>query len=152
MAKNIRTMVEELAMPIVQGFGYIYVDTEYAKQAQDWILTVYIDKTGGVLFEDCEAVSRALEEVLDEKDLIEEQYFLCVSSPGLDRPLKNERDFERCLGQKIDAKLYKPFEDKKMYTGKLSAYTKDTITIETDTQEIIFERKELAKMSLHLDI
>lgn len=151
MAKNTRAMVEEIAVPVIEALGFEYVDTEYAKQGQDWLLTVYIDKIGGVLIDDCEAVSRAIETVLDERDLIAESYILCVSSPGLDRPLKNERDYKRCLGQKVDVKLYKPFLEKKEYTGVLSAYTPTSITIETAENEIIFECKEVAKLSLHLD-
>lgn len=152
MAKNTRSVVEEIAIPIIESMGLTYVDTEYAKQGQDWQLTICIDKEGGVQFEDCEAVSRAVEAVLDERDPIAEKYILCVSSPGLDRPLKTARDFERCLGQEIDVKLYKPFDGMKEYTGTLTAYTPDSITIETDENEIIFELKETAKICLHLDI
>lgn len=152
MAKNTRTIAEEIALPIVESMGLAYVDTEYVKQGQDWLLTVYVDKEGGVQLDDCEAVSRAIEAVFDEKDPIAESYILCVSSPGLDRPLKNERDFMRSLGQTIDVKLYKPFEGTKEYTGVLSAYTPASITIETQDQEIVFDLKETAKISLHLEI
>lgn len=151
MAKNTRVLVEEIALPVVEALGFRYVDTEYAKQGQDWLLTVYIDKDGGVLIDDCETVSRALETILDEKDLIADSYILCVSSPGLDRPLKSERDFARCMGKKIDIKLYKPFEGRKEYTGVLTAYTLASVTIETDENEIIFDCKETAKICLHLD-
>ncbi len=152
MAKNVKMAVEEFAQPIAEGLGCIYVDTEYAKQGQDYLLTVYIDKKGGVTLEDCEAVSRAVEAVLDERDFIADSYCLCVSSPGLDRPLKNARDFERAMGEAVDVKLYKPFNGSKLYTGRVSAYTEDTLTIETDDEEIIFELREAAKISLHLDI
>lgn len=152
MAKNTQAVVEEIALPIVEAMGLIYVDTEYAKQGQDWLLTVYIDKQGGVLIDDCEAASRAIEAALDEKDPIAESYILCVSSPGLDRPLKNERDFARSVGKVVDVKLYKPFEGAKEYTGTLTAYTPAGITIETEENEIVFELKETAKISLHLDI
>ena len=151
IAKNTRVLVEEIALPVVEALGFRYVDTEYAKQGQDWLLTVYIDKDGGVLIDDCETVSRALETILDEKDLIADSYILCVSSPGLDRPLKSERDFARCMGKKIDIKLYKPFEGRKEYTGVLTAYTPASVTIETDENEIIFDCKETAKICLHLD-
>lgn len=151
MAKNTRVLVEEIALPVVEALGFRYVDTEYAKQGQDWLLTVYIDKDGGVLIDDCETVSRALETILDEKDLIADSYILCVSSPGLDRPLKSERDFARFMGKKIDIKLYKPFEGRKEYTGVLTAYTPASVTIETDENEIIFDCKETAKICLHLD-
>ncbi|MEF9987500.1 MAG: ribosome maturation factor RimP [Christensenella sp.] len=152
MSKNTRAIAEEIAMPIIESMGLMYVDTEYAKQGKDWLLTVYIDKDGGVLIDDCEAVSRALDAVLDDKDPIEESYILSVSSPGLDRPLKNERDFKRCVGQTIDVKLYQLFEGTKEYTGTFISYTPASITIETDENEITFDLKETAKISLHLDI
>lgn len=152
MAKNVRSAVEEIARPIVESMGLIYIDTEYAKQGQDWMLTIFIDKDGGVLLEDCEQASRAIEAVLDETDPITESYCLCVSSPGLDRPLKTEEDFLRSLGKEIDIKLYKPFEGAKFFTGTLTGYTENTVTIETEENEIVFERNEIAKINLHLDI
>ncbi|HBU12249.1 MAG TPA: ribosome maturation factor RimP [Clostridiales bacterium] len=151
MAKNVRQLTEEIARPVAEGLGLLYVDTEYAKQGKDFVLTVYIDKKGGVTLEDCEAVSRAVEAALDEKDPIADSYCLCVSSPGLDRPLKTEGDFERSLGSAVDVKLYRPFEGKKEYTGTLTGYTKDSVTVETDGLEITFELKETAKINLHLD-
>lgn len=152
MAKNTRAVVEEIALPIIESMGLTYVDTEYAKQGRDWLLTIYIDKEGGVLIDDCEKASRAVEAALDEKDPIAESYILCVSSPGLDRPLRNERDFARCVGQAVDVKLFKPFGGAKEYTGTLTAYTPETITITTEENEIVFDLKETAKISLHLDI
>lgn len=152
MAKNVKAAVEEIARPIIENMSLIYIDTEYAKQGQDWMLTVYIDKNGGVLLDDCEMVSRAIEAVLDEQDPIAESYCLCVSSPGLDRELKTEGDFVRSMGKEIDIKLYKPFEGSKMFTGILTGHTDGTVTIETDTNEIVFEKNEIAKMNLHLDI
>lgn len=152
MSKNVKKIVEEIARPIAESMGCCYIDTEYAKQGQEWMLTIYIDKDGGVQLEDCEEVSRAVEEKLDELDPIDEHYCLCVSSPGLDRPLKTEEDFKRCMGQEIDVKLYKPFDGAKQFTGVLTGYTPDTVTIETEDNEIIFESKEIAKINLHLDL
>lgn len=151
MAKSTRIIIEELVLPLVESMGYEYVDTEYGKQGKDRVLTIYIDKPDGVLLDDCEAVSRAIEAVLDEADPIAEQYCLCVSSPGLDRPLKTERDFKRSMGKMIDIKLYKPFEGKKEFTGTLSSFSKSTVAIETETEEIVFELSETAKISPHLD-
>ncbi len=151
MAKSAKNAVEEIARPVVEQMDYIYVDTEITKQNDGKIVTVFIDKKGGVLLDDCEAVSRAVEARLDEEDPIADSYCLCVSSPGLDRPLKNERDFERVMGEQVDVKLYKPFEGSKTFTGILTAYGKDSVTIETEDHEIAFELKEIAKMSLHLD-
>ncbi len=152
MAKNIKTLVEEFARPLAEQMGYAYIDTEYAKQGKDFLLTIYIDKPGGVQLSDCERLSRAVEAVLDETDPIAEPYCLCVSSPGIDRPLKKNADFERSLGQTVDVKLYKPFEGRKDFIGTLAAYTDHSVTVQTDTEEIVFELSETAKISLHLDI
>jgi ribosome maturation factor RimP len=151
MAKSTKAVVEELAAPIVGRMGYLYVDTEFAKQGKNHVLTLFIDKKGGVTLEDCEAVSRAVEAVLDEKDPITGSYCLCVSSPGLDRPLKNAADFERAIGTCVDVKLYKPFMGKKEFIGRLTAYGDDGITIETGDAAMGFDLKETAKISLHLD-
>ncbi len=151
MAKNAKKIVEELAAPVVEKLGYEYVDTEFEKAGKDWTLTVYIDKLGGVLLDDCEAVSRALDPLIDEADPIAGGYCLCVSSPGLDRPLKTKKDFERNMGSEVDVKLYKPFDGKKDFTGVLSACTDNTVTIESGDVEICFELPEVAKMNLHLD-
>lgn len=151
MAKNIKKTVEEIAQPIAGKMGCIYVDADYAKQGQTWTLTVYIDKKGGVTLEDCEAVSRAVEAELDTLDPIDEPYCLCVSSPGLDRPLKKPADFERAMGEKVEVRLYKPFEGKKEFVGELTGYTNHSVTIETEESEIVFELDETAKISLYLD-
>ncbi|MEA5003872.1 MAG: ribosome maturation factor RimP [Christensenella sp.] len=152
MAKNVKLAVEEIARPIIEDMGLIYIDTEYAKQGQDWMLTIFMDKDGGVLLDDCELVSRAVEAVLDEQDPVAESYCLCVSSPGLDRELKTEGDFARSMGKAIDIKLYKPFEGSKLFTGILTGHAEGTVTIETDANEIVFEKSEIAKINLHLDI
>jgi len=151
MAKSSKNIVEEIARPIIEGMGYIYVDTEISKQDDEKIVTLFIDKKGGVLLDDCEAVSRAVELELDDQDPISGSYCLCVSSPGLDRPLKNERDFERTMGEKVDVRLYKPFMGSKVFSGTLVAYSADNVTVETEDSEIVFELKEVAKISLHLD-
>lgn len=152
MAGNVRKTAEEIALPIAEGMGYFYVDTEYAKQGRDYVLTIFIDQPGGVTLEDCEKVSRAVEQAIDEKDFIADKYCLCVSSPGLDRPLKTARDFERCLTQVVDVKIYKPFEGKKEFVGVLVEYDENSIMIRTEENEIRFELSEIAKVSLHLDI
>lgn len=149
---NIKTQVEEIARPVAESFGYEYVDTEFAKQGKDWILTLFIDSPVGVGLEDCEKVSRAVEPLLDEKDFIEQHYYLCVSSVGLDRPLKTERDFERNMGKCVDIKLYRPMDDTKELSGKITGYTKDDLTIlKDDGGCVTVELKDTAKISLHID-
>lgn len=151
MTRNIRTLVEKFAQPIAEEMGFIYVDTEYVKQGKNFLLTLVIDKPGGVQLNDCERLSRAVEAVLDEKDPIAGPYCLCVSSPGIDRPLKNSADFERCLGDSIDVKLYRAFEGKKDYTGVLVGYTDHSITIQTPSSDICFTLEETAKITLHIN-
>ncbi len=112
------------------------------------MLTIVIDKQGGVQFEDCERLSRMVEEVLDEKDFIAESYCLCVSSPGLDRVLKKPADFECGIGRDVQVHLYKPFNGKKEFVGKLVSYNDTSITIHTEEEEIVFELKETAKINL----
>lgn len=153
MSASVKNVVAALAAPIAEECGCEYVDTEYAKQGRDWLLTVYIDKPGGVTIEDCERVSRALETVLDETDPVPGTYTLVVSSPGLDRPLKTQRDFERSVGSVIDVKLYQPFLGKKEYTGELKAVSADDFTISYgEDEEMTIGMNEAAKVTPHLDI
>ncbi|MBD5559653.1 MAG: ribosome maturation factor RimP [Clostridia bacterium] len=152
MSTSVKQKVEALAQPLAAEMGYEYVDTEYAKEGRDWMLTIYIDKPDGVQIDDCETFSRALEKILDEKDPVPDTYTLVVSSPGLDRPLRTLRDFERSRGMTIDVKLYKPFMGSKEFTGPLVDFTDSSVTIASGDDEITFELDETAKISLHVDI
>jgi ribosome maturation factor RimP len=111
--------VRELLSPIMEQTGFELVDVELVKEGKETFLRVYIDKEGGVLIDDCQTVSEALSERLDEDDFIKEQYFLEVSSPGLDRPLKTPRDFEKNYGKEVEVRLYEPLQNKKSFTGVL---------------------------------
>ena len=119
-------------------------DVDYVKEGQDWYLRVYIDKEGGVTIDDCQAVSRAFNEILDKENYISDQYIFEVSSPGLTRPLKKEKDYEKSIGRLIDIRLYKPVEGKKEYTGVLKEYNKDVIMIQADNSMITIERSNLS--------
>ena len=135
----------ELIMPIVEANNFELVDLEYVKEGSGKYLRAYIDKPGGITVEDCALVSRAFSDKLDEKDFIDEAYILEVSSPGLGRPMKKDKDFERNLGEEVEFKLYKAVDHKKDFVGLLKAYTKDNITIEfEDGSEKEFERSNLA--------
>ncbi len=150
MPKNVKTAVEETVLPVIENMGYIYVDTEYKKQGKDWVLTIFADTKEGINLDDCEKISRAIEVVLDEKDIIKDPYCLCVSSPGLDRPLKTKRDFNYALNKVIDVKLYKPFEDKKEFSGLLTVYGEKDFTIQiNENQTMTFTYEETAKVSLN---
>jgi len=143
---------EELLEPIVTGFGFELVDVEYVKEAGTWYLRAYIDKPGGITVDDCEAVSRKFSDVLDEKDYIEDTYIFEVSSPGLGRPLKKDKDFQRSLGEEVEIRTYRPIDRQKEFVGELKAYDKESVTIvyEDDTEQI-FQRQEIALIRLALD-
>ncbi len=141
---------EALVMPLVEQNNFELVDVEYVKEGSNWYLRVYIDKENGINVDDCELISRALSDLLDEYDFIDDAYILEVSSPGLGRPLKKDKDFERSLMEEVEIKLYKAKDGSKDYKGILKAYDKDTVTIEEDT-EITFERNEIALIRLAFD-
>ena len=109
---------------------------------------MYIDKEGGVTIKDCEHVSRALELVLDEKDPIQDPYILEVSSPGLDRPLKKDKDFERSIGKDVEMKLYKALDGHKEFLGMLVSYNKTEVVIKIDGEEKVFNRSDIALLRL----
>lgn len=143
---------ENLLEPIVTGFGFELVDVEYVKEASTWYLRAYIDKPGGITVDDCEAVSRKFSDILDEKDYIEDTYIFEVSSPGLGRPLKKDKDFQRNLGEEVEVRTYRAIEKQKEFTGVLQAFDKDSVTIiyEDDTTQT-FLRSEIALIRLALD-
>ena len=135
----------ELIMPIIEANNYELVDLEYVKEGSSKYLRAYIDKPGGVTVEDCALVSREFSDKLDEKDFIDEAYILEVSSPGLGRPFKKDKDFERNLNEEVEFKLYRAVEHKKDFVGLLKAYDKDKITIEFEGGSTMdFERANLA--------
>ena len=113
---------EELLAPIVELNGFELVDVEYVKEAGNWYLRGYIDKPGGITVNDCETVSRAFSDKLDENDFIEDSYIMEISSPGLDRPLKKDKDFERNMGKLVEIRTYRPIEKQKEFCGILTAY------------------------------
>jgi len=143
--------VFEIAEPAARELGYELCECEYKKEGPQRILYLYIDKPGGITVDDCEKLSRRVELLIDEKDPITEKYYLCVSSLGLDRPLKNERDYNRNLGKEVDIKFYAKQNGGKELTGTLTGYTESTISVRADNCEQIFELKEIAKISIHID-
>lgn len=142
---------EELVMPLIEQNNFELVDVEYVKEGSNWYLRVYIDKENGINVDDCELISRALSDLLDEKDFIEEAYILEVSSPGLGRPLKKEKDFARSIGEEVEIKLYRMKDGRKDYKGVLKAYDKESVTIDEDDTEIVFLRSEIALIRLAFD-
>ncbi len=143
---------EQLVTPIIEQNNFELVDVEYTKEAGSWYLRIYIDKEGGITIDDCELISRALSELLDKNDFIEDSYILEVSSPGLGRPLKKEKDFQRSLGEEVEIRLFRAIDKQKEYIGALASYDKDTVTIELeDMSSMTIERKNIALIRLAFD-
>ena len=121
------------------------VDVEFVKEAGNWYLRAYIDKPGGITIDDCEKVSRTLSDVLDREDYIEEAYYLEVSSPGLTRPLKKAKDYDRNIGRPVDIKLFRAVEGCKEFTAILASYTDDTVCVTLeDGKELTIAKKNIS--------
>ena len=134
----------ELVTPIIEEHGFELVDVEYVKEGSDYYLRVYADKEGGINIDDCVLISRSLEEKLDAADRMTDPYILEVSSPGLTRPLKKDKDFKRNLGKKVEVKLYRAVDGSKEFEAILTGYTDTTITLQLDPAEEL-RRKKLKK-------
>lgn len=143
--------VEELVTPIIDENDFELVDVEYVKEGANWYLRVYADKDGGITIDDCVLISRALEQKLDEEDFIQDAYILEVSSPGLGRQLKKDKDFKRSLGEKVECKLFKAINKQKEFEGILKDFTEEIITLGIDEAEQIINRKEIAMIRLAID-
>jgi len=144
---KVSEQVYSLVKPIADSFGLEVLEVLYEKKFDGMNLTIVIDKDGGVTINDCEKLHKAIDAPLDELDPIEVSYTLNVSSPGLDRPLKHERDFKRNINKRISVKLYKPLNGKKVYEGTLTAYTDETFTVRSaDGKDWIFNKKDAAKV------
>ncbi len=143
---------EALLAPIMEEHQFELVDVEYVKEGGSWYLRAYIDKPGGITVDDCEMVSRALSDLLDEQDFIDEAYILEVSSPGLGRPLKKEKDFARSIGEEVDVKTFRAINHQKDFTGILKGYDKEKIVLEMENgEEMEFARADLALVRLAFD-
>ena len=145
MASKVKSICEEKVVPVIEEMGYEVVDIEYAKKSDGMNLIFYIDKDEGVKIEDCEKVSRAIDGLLEELNPTDDSpYILSVSSPGLDRPLKTERDFKRNLNKEIEVTLFAKIDGCKMYTGLLKSYNEQEIEIEINGQSMIIEKSKIA--------
>jgi ribosome maturation factor RimP len=146
--KDVETTIESLVLPITDALNFECVDVEYIREVGTWYMRVYIDKEGGITVEDCEKVSRALDVKLDEIDPIEDAYILEVSSPGLDRQLKKDKDFDRSIGKLVELKFYKVLNGEKEYSGNLISYTNEEVIIGNEKENITFNRKDIAMIRL----
>lgn len=152
MSKKVTETVEELVIPILDELALELVEVEYVKEGRSWFLRVYIDKETGVDIEDCGTVSEKLGEKLDETDPIPQNYFLEVSSPGAERPLKKEQDFQKALGKNVYIKTYEPIFDEKEFEGTLTSFDGNEVTIEmkikTRKKTVVIPFEKVAKARL----
>ena len=131
---------EALILPIVEAQGFELVDVEYVKEGSNYYLRAYIDKPQGITVDDCEVVSRAFSQMLDEEDFIEEAYIMEVSSPGLGRPLKKEKDYKRSMGKELEIRTYRAVNREKEFYGILTAYDENSVTIDCEGEEKTFQK------------
>ena len=136
---------EAMLLPIVEENGFELVDVEFVKEAGVWYLRGYIERPEGegITVNDCETVSRAFSDKLDEDDFIEESYVMEISSPG-DRTLKKDKDFARNMGKRVEIRTYRPIEKQKEFCGTLTAYDSNSVTIEDEGTERTFDKKDIA--------
>lgn len=140
---------EELLKPIIEEYQFELVDVEYVKEGSEWYLRAYIDKEGGITIDDCELVSRRMSDLLDEEDYVEGSYIFEVSSPGLGRPLKKEKDYIRSMGKEIEIRTYRAINKEKEFYGILKSYDDNNVTIEMDDKtEMTFAKSEIALIRL----
>ncbi len=150
-SKNLINKIKEYCEPVIEELGYDLVDIEYVKENNENFLRFYIGKPEGITIDDCQKVSEIVGEKLDELDPIQESYYLEVSSPGLDRPLKTDKDLRRNLGKDVEVSLYKNLDGSKKYSGELVDYTEDYIRIRMDNlEEKEIERDIISSIKLSL--
>ncbi len=147
---KITEIVTKLAEPAAAELGLELWDVEYVREAGQWVLRVYVDKDGGVGIDDCEALSKALDPLLDESDPIPDSYVFEVSSAGAERELKRPRDFERFMGSAVEVRLYRAQDGGKTHIGTLTGYDNGAVSIETAGVEHIFEKDQVAKVRLRI--
>lgn len=145
---SIEERVEELVKPKVEELGYELYDVQYSKEGKDYFLRIFIDKTEGIDLNDCEKVSSGINELLDEADYIKEQYFLEVSSPGIERMIRKDKHLENSIGKEIEVKLFKPFKESKEWSGTLEKFDNEKIIIKSieNNEQIELDRKNISLM------
>jgi ribosome maturation factor RimP len=148
--KKLVELITEMAEPIVKEHGLELVDVEYVRE-KDWFLRIYINKSGGIDIDDCSVVSSKLTKVLDERDPIKEKYYLEVSSPGIDRPLKKDKDFQNNYGKMVDVRLFAPLDGQKELVGVLNNHSEVLISLIVEEKEIELERKAVASIRPHIE-
>ena len=150
--KKVSELTAELARPLVEQEGCTLWDVEYVREAGTWYLRVLVDCEGGVSINQCEAISRPLSDLLDEKDPIEGSYVLEVGSAGADRALKKPEHFQACMGQEVEVRLYRPVEGSKEFHGTLTGYEAGDVTLTTPQGERTFAKKDIGRVRLYVSL
>ena len=144
-ASRYETKTEQMILPILERMEFELVDVEYVKEGGTFYLRAYIDKPGGITVNDCEAVAREMNDLLDAEDFIPDSYVFEVSSPGLGRPLKKEKDYIRNLGNEVEIRTYRSINKCKEFYGILQSYDKDSVTITDEKdQTLVFQKADIA--------
>lgn len=149
---KITETVAALARPVVESHGCTLWDVEYVKEAGNYYLRVFIDRQGGVGIDDCEAVSRELDTILDEADPVPNSYIFEVGSPGADRELKRPSDFEQFIGSDVEVKTYAPVGGRKVFVGALKAYNEGNVTITQGNTDVELKKADVAQVRLYVSI
>jgi len=144
--------VVSLVEPVIEDEGYTLVDVTYRREPVGWVLRAYVDREGGITVGECAQISRRIGDLIEAKNLIEQSYTLEVSSPGLDRPLKEDRDFKWALGKKVRVLKKNPEKGQRDLIGRLVHYSGDSITIDQDGEVMIVPIEEIAKASIFVEI
>jgi len=150
MAQQIKTIVEQMLAPYLEQEGFELVDIEYVKEGSNWFLRVFVDKEGGIDIDDCSRISEYLSQRLDEKDPIPTAYFLEVSSPGAERPLKKPQDYARSVGKDVFVTTYEPIDGAKEFEGKLIDFSEERVIVQTGkrTTEIPLSKIASARLAI----
>ncbi|NLC87403.1 MAG: ribosome maturation factor RimP [Clostridiaceae bacterium] len=146
---SIEERVEELVKKTIEDLDYELYDVQYAKEGKDYFLRIFIDNEKGIDLNDCEKVNDAINELLDQADCIKEQYFLEVSSPGIERILRKNKHLEKSIEKEVEIKLFKPIDGKKEYVGILKKYNEENIEIEIENENKIIERSNISLIKIH---
>jgi ribosome maturation factor RimP len=148
---SVTESIEELVTPIINENRLELVDVEYKKEGKNWFLRIFIDKEGGVMVDDCTRVSRQIEDLIDVEEIVPSSYVLEVSSPGLDRPLKKEKDFLRFKGKRVHVTTYTPIHQQKNFKGTIRDFQKDVLFLDIDSQRVEIPRNQIAKAKLEIE-
>ena len=148
---SVTESIEGLVTPIIHENRLELVDVEYKKEGKNWFLRIYIDKEGGVTVDDCTRVSREIEDLIDVEEVVPSSYILEVSSPGLDRPLKREKDFLRFKGKRAHVTTYTPIHEQKSFKGTIRDFQDDTLFLDIDSQPVEIPKSQIAKARLEIE-